>query len=95
MLTSHFIYPSQVGDEAVTFGNPRLNELIASALTLRTDDEREDAYSQIFKEMYDQAACVPLYYCEDIYAMSSKVRGFEFGPDDYEPIIWGKLWISK
>jgi peptide/nickel transport system substrate-binding protein len=95
MLTSHFIYPSQVGDEAVTFGNPRLNELIANALTLRTDDERKDAYNQIFKEMYDQAACVPLYYCEDIYAMNSKVKGFEFGADDYEPIIWGKLWISK
>jgi len=95
MLTSHFIYPSQVGSEAVTYGNPKLNELIANALTLRTDDERKAAYTQIFKEMYDQAACVPLYYCEDVIAMNSHIKGFEFGPDDYEPILWGKLWISK
>jgi peptide/nickel transport system substrate-binding protein len=95
MLTSHFIYPSQVGDEAVTFGNPKLNELINKVLTIRSEDERQTVYDQIFKEMYDEAACVPLYYCEDIYAMSSHVKGFEFGTNDYEPLMWGKLWISS
>lgn len=95
MITGHFIYPSQVGDEAVTFGNPRLNELIGSVLTIRSEDERQDTYDQIFKEIYDEAACVPLYYCENIYAMNSRVKGFEFGTNDYEPQLWEKLWISS
>lgn len=95
MLTDHFTYPSQVDDEAVTFGNAMLNELIDKVMISHTEEERQTLYDQIFKEMYDEAACVPLYYCEDIYAMNTHVKGFEFGTNDYEPIKWGRLWISN
>jgi peptide/nickel transport system substrate-binding protein len=95
MLTDHFTYPSQVDDEAVTFGNAMLNELIDKVMISHTEEERQTLYDQIFKEMYDEAACVPLYYCEDIYAMNTHVEGFEFGTNDYEPIKWGRLWISN
>jgi len=95
MLGDHFVYPSQVGDEAVTFGDSKLSELIRRVVTIRSEDERKTVYDQIFKEIYDEAACVPLYYCEDIYAMNSRVKGFEFGTNDYEPIMWGKLWIAS
>ena len=95
MLTDHFTYPSQVDDEAVTFGNAMLNELIDKVMISHTEEERQTLYDQIFKEMNDEAACVPLYYCEDIYAMNTHVKGFEFGTNDYEPIKWERLWISN
>ena len=75
--------------------NLPLNELIDKVMISHTEEERQTLYDQIFKEMYDEAACVPLYYCEDIYAMNTHVKGFEFGTNDYEPIKWGRLWISN
>lgn len=96
MISGHFVYPSQVGDnDAVTYSDPVLNELVNEVLTIRSEDERQKVYDQIFKQMYDQAACVPLYYCENIYAMKSCVKGFVFGTNDYEPIKWEELWISN
>ncbi|MFZ3094392.1 hypothetical protein [Methanothrix sp.] len=56
---------------------------------------QEAQYDQIFKEIYDDAACVPLYYCEKIFAINSHVKGFEFGASEYDPVKWGRLWISN
>ncbi len=40
---------------------------------------QEAQYDQIFKEIYDDAACVPLYYCEKIFAMNSHVKALNSG----------------
>ena len=101
MLTLQFTYPSPTlhstsfDDEAITFGSPKLNDLIDEVITSRSEDERQSIYDQIFKEIYDDAACVPLYYCEKIFAMNSHVKGFEFGASEYDPVKWGRLWISN
>ncbi|OPY51554.1 MAG: putative ABC transporter periplasmic-binding protein [Methanosaeta sp. PtaU1.Bin060] len=101
MLTLQFTYPSPTlhatsrDDEAVTFGNPKLNELINEVMTTRVEDKRQSLYDQIFKEIYDEAACVPLYYCEKVFAMNSHVKGFEFGASEYDPVKWGRLWVSS
>jgi peptide/nickel transport system substrate-binding protein len=93
-LTYFFIYPSRFGDTALFYGNPELNKLINQVLATRTEEERVTIYNHIFKLMYDEAACVPLYYCEEIFVMNSHVQGFEYVPGIAEPFKWEKLWVS-
>jgi len=59
------------------------------------ETERQKIYDEIFKIMYEQAMCVPLYYPEEIMAVNSRVQGFEFGTTAYCPVKWERLVLTK
>lgn len=61
--------------------------------TLESIDEktRQENYDKVFKFISDEAVCVPLYYPETTFVVSSKVKDFEAGVNSYAPIKWEKL----
>jgi len=83
------------GKPAVSWADPQLELLIDKVLSAMNETERQKIYDEIFKIMYDQAMCVPLYYPEEIMAVNSRVQGFEFGTTAYCPVKWERLVVTK
>lgn len=68
-----------------------LDKNIKATLESMDEKTRKENYDKIFKFTHDEAVCVPLYYPETTFAVSSRVKGFETGVNSYAPIKWEKL----
>ncbi|WP_213974215.1 nickel ABC transporter substrate-binding protein [Tepidanaerobacter acetatoxydans] len=85
------LFYSDDGNSAVAYGDEKLNKLIDQVLTVSNEKDRQQVYDKIFKFMYDEAVCVPIYYCDEIFVINNNISGFEFGSTTYLPVIWNNL----
>ncbi len=91
-LASLFQSDSQTGKPAVAYGTGQLDTLINQALAANGPlEERQTLYDRIFTLLYEEAACVPIYYPERIVAIQSRFGGFEFAPTTYKEVEWQRL----
>ncbi|WP_347490641.1 ABC transporter substrate-binding protein [Desulfoscipio sp. XC116] len=87
-------YPTQDG-KSVAWSNEELNGLIDKALASTEQNERQELYDEIFKLMYDEAMCLPLYYPQKLYVYNNRLIGLEQATTSYEIIKWEKLDIKE
>lgn len=92
-LTSLFYLKDE--GKAVAFGTPKLNTLIDSVSEAENKQDRQKIYDSIFEYMYSEAACIPVYYPDEIFVFNSRIDNIEFGPTTYNPIKWGELKVIK
>lgn len=92
-LTS--LFHTNNGDPAVAYGNQKLDLLIDKIEDAKNDQQRQKIYNKIFNLMHNEAACIPVYYPEEIFIKNSKIKGFEFGNTTYSPVIWKNLRIEE
>jgi peptide/nickel transport system substrate-binding protein len=91
-LASLFQADSKEGKPAIAYGTEKLDSLINQVLAANGHpDERQTLYDQIFTLLYEEAACVPIYYPERIVAIQSRFKGFEFAPTTYKEVEWQRL----
>lgn len=87
-------YPPQDG-QSVAWSSEELNSLIEKALASTGEKERQELYDQIFKLMYDEAMCLPLYYPQKLYVYNNRLENLELAATSYEIIKWEKLDIKE
>ena len=91
-LTSLFQSNAKEGKPAIAYGTDELDALIEQVLAATGSlDERQALYDRIFTVLYEEAACVPIYYPERIVAIQSRFEGFEFAPTTYKEVEWQRL----
>jgi peptide/nickel transport system substrate-binding protein len=92
-LTSLF-YLNDEG-KAVAYGTKELNNLIDSVSTVSTKEERQAVYDNLFAYMYEEAACIPVFYPEEIFVSNKRIANVKFGPTTYYPIEWEALKVIQ
>lgn len=91
-LASLFQSDAKEGKPAVAYGTEQLDALINQVLAASGAlEERQALYDRIFTLLYEEAACVPIYYPERIVAIHSRFKGFEFAPTTYKEVEWQRL----
>lgn len=80
---------------SVAWSDLDLEKSIDEVVTTMDEKERQQKYDRIFRLMYERAMCVPLYYPEEIFALNSRIQGFEFGTSSYYPVKWENLNTIK
>ena len=91
-LASLFQSDAKEGKPAIAYGSEELDALIDQTLaTSGAPDERQALYDRLFAMLYEEAACVPIYYPERIVAIQSRFEGFEFAPTTYKELEWQRL----
>ncbi len=83
------------GTPSVAWSDPALDNAIDEVLGTMDENERQVQYDHIFDMMYQQAMCAPLYYTDEVFVASTKVKGFAWGFSSYSPVKWEDLTISQ
>ncbi|QIB68076.1 nickel ABC transporter substrate-binding protein [Aminipila butyrica] len=91
-LTSLY-YPPTDG-QSIAWSDSELNQLLEQVLASTDQTNRQQLYDQIFKRMYDEAMCVPLYYPQKLYVYNNRLSNLELAPTSYEILKWEKLQIK-
>lgn len=86
-------YPPEEG-KSVAWSDEELNRLLEQALASTGQDERQQLYDKVFKRMYDEAMCVPLYYPQKLYVYNNRLTDLELAPTSYEILKWEKLTVK-
>ncbi len=64
------------------FGNEKSDELMTKAVATVDRKERMKMYEQVYKEVFDQVAMIPLIYYKNVYAANKKVKGLFASPEE-------------
>ncbi|OBR97121.1 nickel-binding periplasmic protein precursor [Clostridium ragsdalei P11] len=90
-LKQDFLKTGTTNNKGRVWYNEELDKNINAALESMDEKTRQENYNKIFKFINDEAVCVPLYYPETTFVVSSKVKNFETGVNSYAPVKWEKL----
>lgn len=88
------LYYQAEGGKSVAWYDEELNKMMDEVFASTKEDERQEQYDKIFKRMYDEAMCVPLYYPNKLYVYNNRLTDLEAAPTSYEIIKWEKLKIK-
>ena len=79
---------STASDDGKVFTSPKLDSLIASALSSTDESARADDYQQIWSYIGEQAGAAPLLQQSRMWAVGSNVHGFQLGATEYDlPLV--------
>ncbi len=90
---SSLYYPPKDG-KSVAWNDAELNALLEEVLASTEEAQRQQLYDKIFKRMYDEAMCVPLYYPQNLYVYNDRLGNLELAPTSYELLKWEKIQIK-
>lgn len=83
------------GSPRVCWNSDELDAMIRKVLQETDENARQTHYDAIFKYLYDNAVCIPVYYPNVSYAYNKdRLSSFEFAVTDYELLKWGKLEVK-
>jgi nickel ABC transporter nickel/metallophore binding protein len=68
----------------VSYSNPELDALIDTVLATTDESERQALYDQIWSQLDENAAVIPLAYPQRLYAHRNEVQGFQLGGTEYD-----------
>ena len=83
-LLSGAFYTDTNEEQAVSYSDSVLDQLIDSALVSIDDHKRQEIYNQIWQRLDEEAAVIPLLYPQRVYAISNAVEGFALGGTEYD-----------
>ncbi|MDI9395126.1 MAG: ABC transporter substrate-binding protein [Euryarchaeota archaeon] len=82
-LSSHYLSTGNYASKWLRYSNPQVDELILEARGETDEKKRAEIYDQIQVEILEDAAILPVFYANEIYALSSDVKGFVMYPNEY------------
>ncbi|MBV7271843.1 nickel ABC transporter, nickel/metallophore periplasmic binding protein [Clostridiaceae bacterium UIB06] len=94
-LKQDFLKTGTTNNKGRVWYNEELDKNINVALESMDEKTRQENYDKVFKFINDEAVCVPLYYPETTFVVSSKVKDFETGVNSYAPVKWEKLDVAN
>jgi nickel transport system substrate-binding protein len=83
-LLSGAFYTDVSETNTVSYADETLDQLIDAALASTDEAERQEIYNQIWQQLDDEAAIIPLVYPQRVYAVRSDVEGFRLGGTEYD-----------
>jgi peptide/nickel transport system substrate-binding protein len=82
-LSSHYLSTGNYASKWLRYSNPRVDELILEARGETDDEKRGELYDKIQVQIQEDAVILPVFYANEIYALSSDVKGFVMYPNEY------------
>jgi len=83
-LLAGAFYTDERPESTISYASPDLDPLIDAALASTDETERQALYDQIWQHLDEQAAVIPLFYPERVYAVRNEVQGFRLGGTEYD-----------
>lgn len=95
LLALRWYSKSIVRNVAFMRGGQRFDSLVSASLAAREKDDAQRFAAEAMHDLVDvQAAAIPLAGLFRIYAMSTRIRGFEAHPSRLNQ-KWNTVWIAK
>ena len=82
-LSSHYLSNGSYASTWLHYSNPQVDEWILEARSELDEDKRAELYDKIQAQIQDDAVILPVFYANEIYALSSDVEGFVMYPNEY------------
>jgi peptide/nickel transport system substrate-binding protein len=82
-LSSHYLSTGNYASNWLRYSNPQVDEWILEARTEPDEKKRAELYDKIQAQVQEDAAILPVFYANEIYALSSDVEGFVMYPNEY------------
>ncbi len=79
---------------AIAWNDDDLSAMIQSVITQTTDANKQKGYDAIYKKMYSDACFIPLYYPNEIFLVSKRLKNVKVGFDSYIPFLWNEIDID-
>ena len=79
---------------AVAWYSGDLNIFMDQALSSIEEESRQENYDKIFRLMYDEAVCVPLYYPKEVYGYSKRLSNVHESPFYTDLFDWKAIDIA-
>lgn len=82
-LSLHYLSTGNYASNWLRYSNPQVDELILEARRETDEEKRAELYDKIQIQIQEDAAIIPVFYANEIYALSSNVEGFVMYPNEY------------
>lgn len=82
-LSLHYLSTGNYAANWLRYSNPQVDELILEARKETDEERRAELYDEIQIQIQEDAAILPVFYANEIYALSSDVEGFVMYPNEY------------
>ncbi|PAV11931.1 peptide ABC transporter substrate-binding protein [Methanosarcina spelaei] len=82
-LSSHYLSTGNYASKWLRYSNPQVDKWILEARTETDEKKRAELYDKIQIQIQKDAVLLPVFYANEIYALSSNVTGFEMYPNEY------------
>jgi len=82
-LSSHYLSTGNYASSWLRYSNPQVDEWILEARSETDEKKRAELYDKIQVQIQEDAAILPVFYANEIYALSSDVEGFVMYPNEY------------
>ncbi|WP_286154928.1 nickel ABC transporter substrate-binding protein [Bacillus sp. FJAT-27264] len=80
---------------AVVWSDAKLEALIDKAVGTTDLKERQSAYDDIFKKLYQEAMFAAVYFPDDIFVVNNRVKNFKLGYTTFTPVFWNQLDVGE
>lgn len=82
-LSSHYLSAGNYASKWLRYSNPEVDKLILKARTEPDEEKRAELYNNIQVKIQEDAVILPVFYANEIYALSSGIEGFVIYPNEY------------
>jgi nickel ABC transporter nickel/metallophore binding protein len=90
-LLSASLHTRTLGAESgdLWYTSPELDQMLDESVTIQDEGERQAYYDRIWTYLDENATVLPIVYSYRVYAVSSRVEGFQMAGTEYEVILNG------
>ena len=82
-LSSNCLSTGNYASTWLRYSNPQVDEWILEARSEPDKEKRAELYDKIQAQIQEDAVVLPVFYANEIYALSSDVEGFVMYPNEY------------